>query len=95
MVFDAVAAREQSLRRTSLNIVRGLKDDAGVRQWYVNKDENGISEIVNIEKTNDIQAAANIMDNLKKKRDGIDTSYKKARKRHREIQGQTSFLVAK
>jgi len=94
-IFDAVKAREQSLRRTSLNIVRSLKDDNGTRQWYVNKDENGVSEVVNVEKTSDEQALINIMDSLKKKLDGLEASYKKVRKRRREIQGQTSFFVAK
>lgn len=88
---DLQLLREQALRRTANNMMRGYKDENGIRVCFNCKNDSGDSVYINIDKTKNLDALKKIENLLNDKYMGLNASKKKVNRRKKELSGQIRF----
>ncbi len=88
--FDAQEAKEQGVRRQANQLVRSLRDDTGTRICFAVRKEN---LYVNLERCTDRKHIDAVEQLLDKQLNGLTASYRKAKRRKEELEGQLALAA--
>lgn len=88
-MFDYQTAKEQAINRYVNGLISSLRDEQGVRTNFILR---GKDSVVNLEKSNNLRNVRAVEEQLRKQIVGTMASYKKAKKRAAELEGQASIF---
>lgn len=88
--LNAAAAEEKELRRTTQQMLSGIRDEKGVRSVF-NCTVDGISTYIRVEACKDLPKLQNTEDQLNTKLTGLCASAAKVKRRRLEVEGQLSL----
>ena len=91
-IFDAVTAREQAVNRYVGKLVAQMKDEQGVRDNFIIKNQD---VVVNLENCTSLQNITAVKEQLRKQAIGTIASYRKAKRRQAALIGQISLFEDK
>lgn len=93
-LFDPEASREQGIRAVSRNLIKQIRDDRGLSEFYHFTDEDGKSAYLNISKTVDPVAYNKAEQQVVKQVNTLNEVAKKFKLNRQRLEGQISMFDA-
>lgn len=91
-MFNALAAKEQAVRRKSHRLMAQFRDENGTRTCYSYEDDTGESKYINIDNTDDLDALTGVNIQISSKLYGLFQAKKKIIRRAAELGGQLELF---
>jgi hypothetical protein len=91
-MFNALAAKEQAVRRKSHRLMSQFRDENGVRTCYNFEDSTGASKYINVDITDDLDALTGVNIQISSKLNGLLQAKKKIIRRAIELGGQMKMF---